>query len=515
MKEKILIIDDEPEVLELLARTLSDEGFEVVKACSGNEAVAIFETGSFDLVITDMKMPGLRGIDVLHHIKQIDNYVEVIILTGYGCLDDAILAMRDSGAHDYFLKPLDQIEGLLISVGNALERRKLRLEGKYLLEKLASANAELEHGIAQRTIKLEKTIAMMETEIAERKQITKALRESEKKYRTLCSNIPGMVYRAKSDWSTEIISNCEMVCGYSADEFNSRQVNWLDLIFTEDKSQVFEEGSKMLEKSMSIIQEYRILHKDGSTRWVSDHKISLYNKDGSFICLDGIVFDITQRNQAEYQIKASLKEKEVLLAELYHRTKNNMQVISGLLFMQSMYIEDEQILDIFKETDNRIRAMSLVHEKLYHAKNLSSINLKEYIKDLADQLLMNYEIKTERISFTVEGDPVLILMDTAVPCGLILNELITNSLMHAFPDDRKGEIQISIHTLDDGDIEIWFKDNGVGLPKDFDLEKTQTLGLELVRDLTKSQLKGKIVIKPGPGMDIQIRFKKKLYKKRI
>ncbi|MFZ0450011.1 MAG: response regulator [Desulfatiglandaceae bacterium] len=170
MKERILVIDDETEILENLETILSDEGFEVVKASSGNEALANFEVGFFGLVITDMKMPDLSGIDVLRHVKLIDEEVEVIILTGHATLENAIMTLRDEGAYDYLLKPLEQIEGLLISVNHALERRGLRLENKVLLKKLSEANEELEHRVAERTMQLKETIAMLEAEIAERKR---------------------------------------------------------------------------------------------------------------------------------------------------------------------------------------------------------------------------------------------------------------------------------------------------------------------------------------------------------
>lgn len=224
--------------------------------------------------------------------------------------------------------------------------------------------------------------------------------------------------------------------------------------------------------------------------------------------------EITERKQAEERIKASLKEKEVLLGEIYHRTKNNMQVICSLLSIQSMHITDKRVLTIFEETENRIRAMSLVHQKLYQARDLSRIDLKDYIKDLGDHLLTSYQAKPGRILFHVEGDSIPILIDYAVPCGLIVNELISNSLKHAFPNDRDGEILISLHVSDD-EIEMDFRDNGIGLPKGFDLENCESLGLGLVRDLTKGQLRGETELKEAQGMEFQIRFKQSSYKARV
>ena len=162
-------------------------------------------------------------------------------------------------------------------------------------------------------------------DITERKRAEEALRESEEKYRTLSSNIPGMIYRGRPDWSTEIITNSEMMCGYSVDEFNTQKVNWLNLIHPDDKQQVFEEGSKLPEKPMSIAQEYRILAKDGSMRWVSDHKTSFFKEDGSFIGVDGIVYDVTGHKLAEEKLrKSEAKNRSILnaipdLIFVYHK----------------------------------------------------------------------------------------------------------------------------------------------------------------------------------------------------
>jgi len=157
MNPKILIVDDEPDVLEKLGMIVSNEGFEVAKASSGNEAVKKFEAGLFDLVITDMKMPGLSGIDVLRHVKQIDKDVGVIILTGFGTMENAIKTLRDNGAYDYLKKPLESIDDLIISVKKALDQRRLRLKNRELIKELEAAKAALEQRVEERTAELKRS----------------------------------------------------------------------------------------------------------------------------------------------------------------------------------------------------------------------------------------------------------------------------------------------------------------------------------------------------------------------
>jgi len=217
-----------------------------------------------------------------------------------------------------------------------------------------------------------------------------------------------------------------------------------------------------------------------------------------------------KRKEAEDQLKVSLKEKEILLRELYHRTKNNMQVISSLLNLQSLTIDDKQMLEVVKDIQNRIRSISLVHEKLYQSKDLSNVNLKDYIQELANALLTSYEGSKDRISVTLDIDNVFISLDTITTCGLIINELVSNSLKHAFPDDREGTIRIALHSTGEDKMELRISDNGIGLPEGLDFRDTKSLGLKLVRKLAEDQLRGKVELvelKDGKGTDFLIKFK--------
>ncbi len=234
--------------------------------------------------------------------------------------------------------------------------------------------------------------------------------------------------------------------------------------------------------------------------------------------------EIETRVKAEEQIKRDLKEKSILLQELYHRTKNNMQVISSMLRMQSRSLKNKSpsgnvnidfLHDSFNDVINKIRSMSLVHQKLYQAKDLSNINLKEYIQDLIKLLMISYRIKSEKISLKLELEDVFVLIDSAMPLSLILNELVSNVFKHSFPDNTKGELSIRLFKDKNDTINIQLSDNGVGIPNDIDLENINTMGLQTVFDLVKYQLKGKVNYETKNGLKWYIGFKDNLHKKRV
>ncbi len=217
--------------------------------------------------------------------------------------------------------------------------------------------------------------------------------------------------------------------------------------------------------------------------------------------------DITERKRKEEQIKTSLQEKEILLREVHHRVKNNMQIISSLLKLQSKYIKDEEDIEMFRESQNRIKSMALVHEKLYQSKGLANIDFNEYIKHLVNILSRSYGINTGAIDLKIDVEDVMIGVDTAIPCGLIVNELVSNCLKHAFPEVKKGKIKIILHSTDESEIELTVSDNGVGIPKDLDFRNIDSLGLKLVNILTR-QIGGKLDLDRSEGTRFHIRFSK-------
>jgi|GEM_PF-486338 len=212
--------------------------------------------------------------------------------------------------------------------------------------------------------------------------------------------------------------------------------------------------------------------------------------------------DITKRKQAEDKIKQSLQEKEVLLREIHHRVKNNLQIISSLLSLQSRYIKDKKDFEMIEESQDRIRSMALIHEKLYQSENLADIDFDDYITDMVNRLMQLYG--AEDITLTVDVGDISLGIDAAIPCGLIINELVSNCLKHAF-SEGKGEIRILLHSVN-GYIELVVSDDGVGVAEDFDFRHTDTLGLRLVTILAEDQLDGDITLVRAKGTEFRITF---------
>jgi PAS domain S-box-containing protein len=211
-----------------------------------------------------------------------------------------------------------------------------------------------------------------------------------------------------------------------------------------------------------------------------------------------IVRDITERRRAQELMQASLREKEALLREIHHRVKNNLQITSSLLRLQEVAIGDPQAREVFAGTQHRIRSMALVHEKLYQSTNLSEIDFGDYIKTLGDLLMKSFAPDPSPMTLRISGSTVLLSIDVAVPCGLIINELLSNALKHAFPDGRSGTIAVELEDCGDGTCEVFVRDDGVGLEPNLDPAKVTTLGLQLVAGLVQ-QIDGTLTVTSGNG----------------
>jgi PAS domain S-box-containing protein len=345
-------------------------------------------------------------------------------------------------------------------------------------------------------------------DMTERKRAEEELRKSESKYKTMINNIPGMIYRACADWSAEIISGSEVICGYTEKELNSKEENWLSIIHYDDKERVFEESSKLAQGQKDLVQTYRIITKSGDIRWVEDRKTSFFPEEGEFKGIDGIVFNITERMQAEEALRSSLKDKEVLLREVHHRVKNNLQAITSLLRLQSTKIKEKQYADILKDSQSRIKSMALVHEKLYHSGDFAEVDFNSYVKALVNSLFRSYGVNPAKIALRVEVDDVSLELDSAIPCGLIINELVSNALKYAFPEDRKGEVRVVLGSTKEDEFMLTVSDNGAGMPEHIDFRNTESLGLHLVTMLAEDQLHGKIELNSVGGTKYHITFKK-------
>ncbi len=254
--------------------------------------------------------------------------------------------------------------------------------------------------------------------------------------------------------------------------------------------------------------------KSGELYWANVTIVPISNSRGKISHFIGIEEDITDKKITHEQLRHSLEEKELMLREIHHRVKNNLQVISSLLSMQASHIKEPEARNSFNISRDRVKSMSLVHEQLYRTSDMTRINFEEYINMLTAHLLDSYGEHGGRIKVNTKACNIKFGIDTAIPCGLIINELLVNSLKHAFPGNKEGEINIEIVSLGEGKYTLTISDNGIGLPKNYESLKNNSLGMQLVEALT-IQLDGKMLITNGKGSKFEISFKEAKYKKRI
>ncbi len=276
-------------------------------------------------------------------------------------------------------------------------------------------------------------------------------------------------------------------------------------LFEERELRFFRKTLKNVLSGDSKQIETKFLSK-GKERWIELFINPIFDIEGKVIEISLVAHDITDKKNTDNQIKDSLKEKEVLLKEIHHRVKNNLQVISSILNLQSSFVSDERTLEILEESRNRIHSMATIHENLYLTTNFSSIDFASYLQNLTTKLISSYHVAPITINLRTELTSINLLLDQAIPCGLLVNELITNAIKYAFVNRSEGEILIGLKE-NQGIIELKIEDNGVGLPSNFEIFKSNSLGLQLVSTLVE-QLDGEINILNEKGTKYLITFEK-------
>lgn len=341
-------------------------------------------------------------------------------------------------------------------------------------------------------------------DITERKHAEEALRRSEAQFRTICEASPvGIFLNNVAGECIYVNRRKEQINGLAKEELLKN--NWHQYIHPEDRDRLLSKWKESLTNQTAFEEVYRYQRPDGEMPWIHTRAVPVRDGDTLFGYV-GIIEDVTERHNWTVQMQASLEEKEVLLREIHHRVKNNLQIVSSLLMLQSGAMNTPETVQMFQECQNRIIAMALIHEQLYRSENLAQICLGDYIQSLTVRLLQSYRTDTDRIETQIDADRISLSLDRAIPCGLILNELVANCLKHAFPDGQTGEIEITCHTRSER-VELQVRDNGIGLPPDFDFETSQSLGLQLVFHLAQ-QLKGTVVLENNnrPGTSFKIGF---------
>jgi len=356
-----------------------------------------------------------------------------------------------------------------------------------------------------------RSMSVLFLDVTERKKAMAAIAESEEKFRTAFITSPDSVNinRLEDGAFVDINEGFSQLTGYSREDVmgkTSVDLNiWVDM---RDRERLVE-GLRRQGSVNNLESKFRM--KGGSVR---DGLMSatVLNLKGVPHILS-ITRDISELkkiqealSQSEEQLRASLGEKEILLKEIHHRVKNNLQVISGLLDLQAHHIPDPAVREVFRESQNRVVTMALIHEELYQSVNLSQVDFADYIRNLCENLMVSYGADRDRIKLEIRTEKTELVVDTAIPCGLIINELITNSLKHAFPGKRCGTISLSFRQLRNKDYQLTVGDDGVGVPRGLDIYSTKTLGMQLVTVMV-GQLGGTVKVGRRDGTRFTIRFR--------
>jgi PAS domain S-box-containing protein len=278
----------------------------------------------------------------------------------------------------------------------------------------------------------------------------------------------------------------------------------LDTEYLKEAENAYNQALKGTSKQI----ELKFYDRRGEVFWLEVFLTPVVMENGDIKEVASVAHEISDKKTAESKLKDSLKEKELLLKEVHHRVKNNLQVISSILNLQSNYVEDENTLTILRESQNRIKSMSFIHESLYQTNTLSNIDFSEYMINLVKNLVHSYQMYDQDINFTYNVKDVELNLDQAIPCGLIVNELVSNALKYAFKGTEKPELILGLEELDENTVKILVSDNGIGLPENFKIEESNTLGLQLVQTLVE-QVDGELKIENIDGVKYLITFVKR------
>ncbi len=417
-----------------------------------------------DLILADHSLPHFDGVSALKISKELSPDTPFIFVSGKIGEDFAVEMLKE-GATDYVLK------SNLPKLGHAVQRA------------LNEYNEQ---------IKLKKA--------------RDALMESETKYRTLFekNKNPIIVFDEDGNFKDSNEAAIEFM-EVSRDELLSKNLSDFILYNNDVKTirdKEFWIKGEILEVKFNINGKCKILELTITPVYLKDKNIVF-----------GVGNDITERKKAENEILRSLKEKELLLREIHHRVKNNLQIISTLLTLQSSQSKKNNVNDLYKESQNRIQSIALIHENLYHSEDLAHINFEAYTKGLITDLFDSYGVNASKIKLNLQIEEVTLGIETAIPCGLIINELVSNSLKHGFNNKETGLVSVVLHKLDKSKYALNVSDNGAPFSNNLDVLSNDSLGLEIIKNLV-DQLDASLSFNKD-NKEFEIIFKELLYKERM
>ncbi len=461
---RVLILEDRPEDAELMAFELRRSWFD--PACQRRETEADYLEqlkSRPDVILSDYRMPQLDAPRALELLQGSGLDIPFIVVSG-AIGEDLAVSMMRQGATDYLLK--DRLRRLGPAVRRALAEKQLR---------------------------------------EEKRQAEQALRASEARFFSFMNHSPALAFIKNGEGRVLYMNNtCEQVWNMTLSQCEGKLENelWPAIEGARSRAQdlsVLETG-----QSSRVIEELAL--PGGSVRHLLTYRFPFADAAGSRI-LGGISVDITEQMNTERALAAALAVKETLLQEVHHRVKNNLQIISSLLNMQAELIPDANQQRVFRESQLRVHSMALIHERLCGREDFERIDFQEYVEALTRDLFCAYGVDSDRVQLRLELEPVFLELNQAIPCGLILNELLSNALKYAFPDARAGQIRVALSSNEDDRVTLRVADDGVGIPVGANPKHSQSLGLGIVDVLTR-QLAGTLEREPGPGVDVALVFQK-------
>jgi two-component sensor histidine kinase/AmiR/NasT family two-component response regulator len=460
---RVLILEDQADDAELILHELRRSGFEPSGQRLETEAEFLrLLQWPPDIILADYQMAELDAPRALELLQALHLDIPLIVVSGAIGEDLAVAIMRQ-GATDYILK--EQFMRLGPAVRRAFEEKQLRND---------------------------------------KRKTEQDLRASETRFYSFMNNNPALAFIKDLDGRILYINNtCEQAWNTTLVECQGKLdhelwpaaqaagIRALDL-------SVLDRG-----ESSHVVEELPSLQEP--VRHLLTFRFPFADATGCRL-IGGVSVDITERMQTERDLAAAVAEKEVLLKEVHHRVKNNLQIISSLLNMQAELLSEPALKEVLQESRRRVESMAMIHERLYSDQDIDHLDFRQYVDALARELYNIYFVDSDLVSLRLELEPVSLELNQAIPCGLILNELLANCLKYAFPDGRRGEILVAL-CRENERITLRVADNGVGLPRGLDWHNTKSLGLRIVNILAR-QLKGTVHHDTGAGADFSLIFEK-------
>ncbi len=489
--------DKEEAVKPGIFNFLRDYGCKKVITFDKKQSLAELKEKKPDIILIDLKSSKLDGFELVPLLRKKSPDTPIIVFSTVDETKKVARAMS-LGAWDYLFRPIKSFSIFEHIIKHNLEKAELLKKSK----KYSDADES-------RLPESETEDTSLSDKIGQYKETARKLKQSRNRLHSILAKVPDIIYQLNKNGEITYIN--EAITHYGYDHKKLIGKNILDLITPEDREKAVhkvnerrtgERHTKNLELKIvkkielpcipSLVFEAEGLYKNENP------------KTESFYGTQGIARDNTFDKLTKEKIEQTLQKKDVLLKEVHHRVKNNLQIISSILSLQSNYIKKDIDREIFLNCRNRVKSMALIHEQLYKSENFADIRMEDYIKVLVNDILASFH-KSHCTKTIMDLDPVTLNIEMAIPCGLIINELLSNSLKHAFGKNDNGEIEVRFKVGKAQNALLVIRDNGKGFPEGFDFTRTESLGFQLVNALI-SQINGKISHSFNGGLEFNITF---------